>query len=130
MKIFGKDYPTKDGTCNRDYILVIDIVQGHIIVLNDFEKENEKLFNENTVIYNMGTNKGYSVKKVIETYKKVNRIKLNYTNGEKREGDAAIAIPEFSKIKNELGWNPKIILEQICKDSYNFVIMHPNGLYN
>ena len=53
MKIFGKDYPTKDGTCKRDYIHVTDIAKGHIIVLNVFEKENEKLFNENTVIYNM-----------------------------------------------------------------------------
>ena len=78
----------------------------------------------------MGTNKGYSVKKVIETNKKVNRIKLNYTYDDKREGDAAIAIPECLKIKNELGWIPKIGLEQMCKDSYNFVIMHPNGLYN
>ena len=51
MKIFGKDYPTKDGTCIRDYIHVTDIAQGHIIVLNAFEKENEKLFNENN-IYN------------------------------------------------------------------------------
>ena len=117
MKNFGKDYPTKDGTCNRDYIHVTDIAQGHIIAPNDFEKENEKLFNENTVIYKMGTNKGYYVKKVIEIYKKVNRIKLNYTYGEKREGDAAIAIPECSKIKNELGWIPKIGLGQMCKDS-------------
>jgi UDP-glucose 4-epimerase len=69
----------------------------------------------------MGTNKGYSVKEVIETYEKVNRIKLNYTYGEKRDGDAAIAIPECLKIKNVLGWIPKIGLEQMCKDSYNFV---------
>ena len=130
MKIFGKDYPTKDGTCIRDYIHVTDIAQGHIIVLNAFERENEKLFNENTVIYNMGTNKGFSVKEVIETYEKANGIKLNYTYGEKRAGDAAIAIPECSKIENELGWIPKIGLEQMCKDSYNFVKMHPNGLYN
>jgi len=130
MKIFGKDYPTKDGTCIRDYIHVTDIAQGHIIVLNSFEKENEKFFKENTVIYNMGTNKGYSVKEVIETYEKANKIKLNYSYGEKRNGDAAIAIPECSKIKNELGWMPKIGLEQMCRDSYNFVKMHPNGLYN
>ena len=129
MKIFGKYYPTKDGTCIRDYIHVIDIAQGHIIVLNAFEKENEKLFNENTVIYNMGTNKGYSVKEIIETYEKVNGIKLNYTYGEKRDGDTAISIPECSKIKNELGWIPKIGLEQMCKDSYNFVKLNPNGLY-
>lgn len=130
MKIFGKDYPTKDGTCIRDYIHVTDIAQGHIVVLNAFEKENEKLFNENTVIYNMGTNKGYSVKEVLETYEKANEIKLNYTYGDRRNGDSTIALPDCSKIQNELGWTPKIGLEQMCKDSYNFVKMHPNGLYN
>ena len=130
MKIFGKDYPTKDGTCIRDYIHVTDIAQGHIIVLNVFEKENERLFNRNTVIYNMGTNKGFSVKEVIDMYEKANGIKLNYTYGERRSGDATIALPDCSKIQKELGWTPKIGLEQMCKDSYNFVKMHPNGLYN
>ena len=130
MKIFGKDYPTKDGTCIRDYIHITDIAQGHINVLNAFEKENEKFFNENSVIYNIGTNIGYSVKEVIETYEKVNGIKLNYTYGEKRDGDATIAIPECSKIKKELGWAPKFGLEQMCKDSYNFIKMNPNGLFS
>ena len=130
MKIFGKDYPTKDGTCIRDYIHVTDIAQGHIVVLNVFEKENEKLFNENTVIYNMGTNKGYSVKEVLEAYEKANEIKLNYTYGDRRIGDATIALPDCSKIQKELGWTPKIGLEQMCKDSFNFVKMHPYGLYN
>ena len=130
MKIFGKDYPTKDGTCIRDYIHVTDIAQGHIIVLNAFEKGNEKLFKENTVIYNMGTNKGFSVKEVLEMYEKANGIKLNYTYGERRNGDATIALPDSSKIQKELGWIPKIGLEQMCKDSYNFVKKHPNGLYN
>lgn len=130
MKIYGKDYPTRDGTCIRDYIHVTDIAQGHIIALNIFENENTKLFNENIVIYNMGTNKGYSVKEVIEMYEKANGIKLNYTYSGRRDGDATIALPDCSKIQKELGWSPKIGLEQMCKDSYNFVKMHPNGLYN
>ena len=130
MKIFGKDYPTKDGTCIRDYIHVTDLAQGHIIVLNVFEKENEKLFNENTIIYNMGSNKGYSVKEILETYEKANKIKLNYIYGDRRDGDATIALPDCSKIQKDLGWTPKIGLEKMCKDSYNFVKIHPNGLYN
>ena len=128
MKIFGKDYPTKDGTCIRDYIHVTDIAQGHIIVLNVFEKKMKNYLMK-IPLFIMGTNKGYSVKEVIETYEKANGIKPNYTYGEKRDGDAAIAITECSKIKNELGWIPKIGLEQMCKDSYNFIKMHPNGLY-
>ena len=78
----------------------------------------------------MGTNKGFSVKEVVEMYEKANGINLNYTYGERRSGDATIALPDCSKIQKELGWTPKIGLEQMCKDSYNFVKMHPNGLYN
>ena len=127
--IFGNDYPTKDGTCIRDYIHVSDIAQGHIIVLNIFKKENEYLLKDNCVIYNMGTNKGYSVKEIVETYEKANNIKLKFKYGNRRKGDAAIAIPDCSKIYNELGWIPKISLEQMCKDSYNFIQKHPNGLF-
>ena len=74
----------------------------------------------------MGTNKGYSVKEIIETYEKANEIKLNFTYGEKRDGDAATVIPDCSKIKNELGWIPKIGLEKMCIDSYNYVKTNPN----
>lgn len=130
LVIFGNDYPTKDGTCIRDYIHVSDIAQGHIMVLKLFEKENVKFFNDNCAIYNMGTNKGYSVKEVVETYEKVNGIKLNYRFGNRRKGDATIALPDCTKIFKDLGWIPKIDLEQMCKDSYNFILKHPKGLYS
>ena len=127
--IFGNDYPTKDGTCIRDYIHVTDIAQGHVIVLKLFEKENEKFFKDNCVIYNMGTNKGYSVKEIVDAYQKANGIKLSYRYGNRRKGDATIALPDCSKIYKDLGWIPKIDLEQMCKDSYNFIKKHPKGLF-
>ena len=130
MKIFGKDYPTKDGTCIRDYIHVTNIAQRHIIALKVFEKENEKLFNENIAIYNMGINKGYFAKEIMEMYEKDNGIKLNYTYGDRRSGNSTIALPDCTKIQKDLGWTPKIGLGQMFKDSYNFVKMHPNKLYN
>ena len=129
LTIYGQDYPTKDGTCIRDYIHVTDIAQGHIIVLTLFEKEKEKFFKDNCVIYNMGTNKGYSVKEIVDTYEKANKIKLNYRFGKRRKGDATISLPDCSKIYKDLGWIPKIGLEQMCKDSYNFIQKHPKGLY-
>ena len=127
--IFGNDYPTKDGTCIRDYIHVTDIAQGHVIVLKLFEKENEKMFKDNCVIYNMGTNKGYSVKEIVDAYERANGIKLNYRYGNRRKGDATIALPDCSKIHKDLGWIPKIDLDQMCKDSYNFIKKHPKGLF-
>lgn len=92
LVIFGNDYPTKDGTCIRDYIHVTDIAQGHILVLNLFKKENEDLLKDNCVIYNMGSNKGYSVKEIVESYEKANGIKLNYRFGNRRKGDAVIVL--------------------------------------
>lgn len=125
MIIFGKDYPTKDGTCIRDYIHVTDIAQGHIIALNLFELQNKRLFEDkNYKIYNMGTNIGYSVKEVVETYEKANGIKLNYKYGERRKGDAVKAVPNCSLIQKELGWKPQIGLAQMCKDSYNYIKRH------
>ena len=100
--IICKDYPTKDGTFIRDYIHVTDIEQGNVFALNLFERKNENIFKENCVIYNMGTNKGYSDKEVTEIYEKENEIKLNYKYRNKRKGDASIAIPVCNKIYREL----------------------------
>lgn len=98
-KLFIEHMIKDTATANKNfriallrYIHITDIAQGQIIVLNVFEKENEKLFNGNTVIYNMGTNKGFSVKEVMEMYEKANGIKLNYSYGERRSGDATISL--------------------------------------
>lgn len=128
LYIFGNDYETRDGTCIRDYVHVVDIAQGHILALNCFLKENEKLFTESHVIYNMGTNNGYSVKEVFDTYQQVNGIKFNFEYTARRPGDAAKAVPNSDKIKKELGWTPTTTLAEMCKDSYNFVKRNPNGI--
>ena len=125
--IFGNDYPTKDGTCIRDYIHVTDIAQGHILVLTLFNKNKETFFKDNYAIYNMGTNKGYSVKEIVETYEKVNGIKINYRYSERRKGDAAIALPDCTKIYKDLGWIPKIDLEEMCRNSYNYIKKNNNN---
>ena len=65
-------------------------------------------------------------KEVVETYENTNHIKLNYKYGNRRKGDATIALPDCSKIKKELGWAPKIGLEQMCKDSFNYIKKHSN----
>ena len=77
----------------------------------------------------MGSNKGYSVKEIVDAYEKANGIKLNYRYGSRRKGDAVIALPDCSKIYKDLNWIPKISLEQMCKDSFNFINKHPNGIY-
>ena len=128
LKIFGNDYDTRDGTCIRDYVHVVDIAQGHIIALNCFNKENEKFFKDSYVIYNMGTNEGYSVKEVFDTYMEANGITIDFEYGDRRPGDAAKALPNCDKIAKELGWKPTTTLKEMCRDSYNFVKRYPNGI--
>ena len=115
LSIFGNDYDTKDGTCIRDFIHVVDLAVGHINAL-------EKLNNEETgvYIYNLGTGVGYSVLDLVKTFENVNNIKLAYKIAQRRAGD----LPEFyanpTKAKEELGWCATKTLEDMCRDSWNF----------
>ncbi len=116
LTIFGNDYDTPDGTCIRDYIHVVDLAKGHIAALN-------KLFNseKDIYIYNLGSNKGTSVKEIVETFERVNNLKLNYVYGDRREGDLAEYYADANKAYNELGWKTEKTIEDMCRDSYNFI---------
>jgi UDP-glucose 4-epimerase len=121
LQIFGKDYNTNDGTAIRDYVHVTDIARGHVYALKWFNKE------EGTYeIYNMGTDKGNSVLEVVTTYERVNNIKINYEFTARRDGDAEILLPKNSKIKRDLGWSADITLEDMCRDSYNWLSKYKN----
>jgi len=114
LQIFGNDYPTKDGTCIRDFIHVEDLATAHILSM---KKLNEK----KVYIYNVGTGIGYSVLDIINTFENVNEISLNKKFVERREGDIAILYSDPTKIKNELGWTPKKNIVDMCKDGYNYI---------
>lgn len=116
LTIFGDDYETPDGTCIRDYIHVVDLAKGHL-------KAIDKIFNQTPSInvYNLGSGNGISVKQIVETFEKVNDIKLNHKYGERREGDLPEYYADPSKALNELNWKTEKTLEDMCKDSYNFI---------
>lgn len=121
IQIFGDTYPTKDGTCIRDYIHVTDLADAHIKAL-------EKLKTSNTSNqYNLGNGVGYSVKEIIDTVEKVTSIEINKEIADKREGDPAILIASAKKANEELGWQPQYNLEDIIKTAWNFKKNHPNG---
>ena len=115
LTIFGDDYETPDGTCIRDYSHVVDLAKGHL-------KAIEKIFKQTPSIniYNLGSGNGISVKEIVETFEKVNEIKLNYKYGQRREGDLPEYFADASKALNELNWKTTKTLEDMCKDSYNF----------
>jgi UDP-glucose 4-epimerase len=117
LNIFGNDYDTPDGTCIRDFIHVVDLARGHV-------KATEQLFNldkdRKINIYNLGTGKGTSVKELINTFEKVNNIKLDYNFVKRRDGDLPSVYTKTDKSLKELNWTCKYNIEDMCSHGYNF----------
>ena len=116
LSVFGNDYDTPDGTGVRDYIHVVDLAKGHIAALNKAMKE------EGVFYYNLGTGNGYSVLDIVNAFMKVNKVDVPYKIVERREGDIAACYADPSKALKELGWKAELSLEDMCRDSYNFIL--------
>jgi UDP-glucose 4-epimerase len=114
ISIFGDDYPTSDGTCIRDYIHVVDLASAHIKALKYLE-DNE------SDIFNIGYSRGFSVKDVIDTMKKVSHKDFKVDMAPKRAGDPAMLISNNDKIKTKMKWTPRYDdLEVICKGAFEW----------
>ncbi len=121
LNIFGNDYPTKDGTCIRDYIHVVDLAKGHV-------KAIEYTLNHNGVeVFNLGTGQGYSVLDMVEAFQKANNMKLPYTFAPRRAGDLTECYSTPAKANKILGWKAEETLETMCADSWNWQRKNPNG---
>jgi UDP-glucose 4-epimerase len=115
IKIFGTNYPTPDGTCIRDYIHVSDLSGAHLLALNSL------LSGGDSAVYNLGNNRGYSVREVIELARKVTGKPIPAIEADKRPGDPAILIASSDKIKKKLGWKPEYEdLETIIKTAWKW----------
>lgn len=115
LSVYGNDYPTKDGTGVRDFIHVVDLAKGHI---NAMEKINAA--ETGVYTYNLGTGTGYSVLDMVNTFEKVNNVKVPYKIAARRAGDLAEMYADPTKAKEELGWVANKDLSDMCKDSWNF----------
>jgi len=114
LNVYGNDYDTKDGTGVRDYIHVVDLAKGHIKALDKATP--------GVKVYNLGTGHGYSVLEIINTFEKVNNIKVNYQIVDRRPGDIAACYADPTLAYKELGWKAELEIDDMCKDAYNFVI--------
>ncbi|MGG0838096.1 UDP-glucose 4-epimerase GalE [Bacillus paralicheniformis] len=122
IMIFGDDYPTPDGTCIRDYIHVMDLVDAHILAVERLRKGGE------STVYNLGNGTGFSVKEVVETARKVTGCTIPAEVAERRAGDPAQLIASSEKAVKELGWQPKYAeLETIIDSAWKWFKAHPNG---
>ena len=120
--VFGNDYPTKDGTCIRDYIHVMDLASAHYKAL-EYLREGNK-----SDIFNLGSGTGYSVKEIIETSRKISNYNITSEYKERREGDPAILIASSTKAKQVLNWNPKYnSISKILSDAWNWHKKNPAG---
>jgi UDP-glucose 4-epimerase len=121
FKIFGNDYTTKDKTCIRDYIHVVDLAKAHVKSLNIIDNiiGNEKI--------NVGTGKGTSVLELINTFQNTNNIKLQYTYTNRRDGDLENVYCNANKATELLKWKSEKTIEDICKDAWNWQKNNPNG---
>ena len=117
LSVFGNDYDTPDGTGVRDYIHVVDLAKGHVKAIEKLNKEGSGIY-----IYNLGTGKGYSVLDIVKTFEKVTGKKVPYKIVERRAGDLAMFYANSKKAQEELGWKAEKTLEDMCKDSWNYII--------
>ncbi|HPI27460.1 MAG TPA: UDP-glucose 4-epimerase GalE [Candidatus Marinimicrobia bacterium] len=121
LKVYGNDYPTKDGTGIRDYIHVVDLAQGHLKALDKL------LTKPGYCIYNLGTGQGYSVLDVITTFEKWSQRKIPYKIVGRRPGDIAECYADPSKANRELAWKAERNLDDMCRDTWNWQKKNPNG---
>lgn len=122
IKIFGTDFPTPDGTGIRDYVHVNDLADAHVLALEYLEKGG------NTDAFNLGNEKGNSVKEVIEVSSKVSGKNINAIEEERRDGDPAKLVASSQKAKEILGWNPKFDnIEDITRTAWGWHSKNPDG---
>ena len=121
ITIYGTDYETPDGTCIRDYIHIDDLCRAHLLALNRLDESSER-------IYNLGNERGHSVREVIETVKKVSGKDFKVTEASRRDGDAPILTADASKARKELGWQiEKPELEKMVSTAWQWHNEHPDG---
>ena len=121
MDLYGTDYPTKDGTCIRDYIHVWDLVEAHLVLLENL-KPGEGLF------YNLGVGRGYSNREIIDSAKRVTGKNITIKEAQRRAGDPPELFAAPDKIKRDLGWSAKITnLDEIVCTAWNWFSKNPNG---
>lgn len=121
LTIFGNDYNTKDGTCRRDYIHVMDLANGHLKAVE------YAAGNKGVSVFNLGTGQPYSVLEIVNAFEKANGIEIKYEFGPRRDGD----LPEFwanaDKAEKILNWKTTKTLEDMCRDTWNWQKNNPKG---
>ena len=121
LNVFGGDYPTRDGTCIRDYIHVVDLARGHVLTLQKLER------NPGLVIYNLGTSVGTTVLELVKAFYTANHIKIPYEVVGRRPGDIPECYDNCDKAFKEIGFKAQYNIVDCCKHSWNWQKKNPKG---
>lgn len=129
MTVYGKDYPTRDGSCVRDYIHVCDIAKAHTLALQYLMNNKNK---KECEVFNLGTGNGVTVLEAIKAFEKVSGVKLNYVMGDKRPGDVIAVYANNSLAKTELGWELDYTLDDMMSTAWKWELKlkHDEELHN
>ena len=122
LEIFGNDWPTPDGTCIRDYIHVMDLAEGHLKTLEFLFKNKSQILN-----LNIGTGRGISVLQLVNTFEKINNVKIPVEFVNRRLGDACRVVADNTLAKTVLNWSPSKNIKEMCKDGWQWKVLNPNG---
>ena len=114
LTVYGTDYPTPDGTCLRDYVHVVDLARAHVAALNKLVHDSAGLYE----VYNIGTGKPTSVLELIQTFERVNEVKVPHILGERRAGDPAAYCAVADKAARELGWQAENTIEDAVRSAW------------
>lgn len=126
LTVFGSDYPTPDGTCIRDYVHVTDLAEAHLLAMVALTDQA----GTTAGVYNLGSERGFSVKEVVETVAAVTGKPVPHNIGPRREGDPARLVASCERIRAELGWKPQYPdLETIVRHAYEWRLAHPTGYW-
>ena len=121
LSVFGNDYPTPDGTGVRDYIHVVDLAKGHVAAIDYLCSHSGE------AVFNLGTGNGYSVLDMVNAFEKANGVKVPYVIAPRRSGDVAVCYADPAKSAEVLGWHAQYNLEDMCRDTWHWQSMNPNG---
>lgn len=121
LSIFGRDYPTPDGTGVRDYIHVVDLAQGHLAALNYLQNQQA------SITVNLGTGRGVSVQELADTFARVTGVPVPYRFVDRRPGDVAACYADTTLAREALGWQAQLGVERMCQDAWRWQSQNPKG---
>lgn len=121
LSIFGRDYPTPDGTGVRDYIHVVDLAQGHLAALHYLQQR------QTSITVNLGTGRGVSVLELANTFARVTGVPVPYRFVDRRPGDVAACYADTTLAREALGWQAQLGVERMCQDAWRWQSQNPKG---